>query len=235
MVGATQAPGERWIAPVAMADAQIPQAPPAGEAPAEPLLAAPQAQALAHDDMRAGIVAKGFKEPAIPTPAEVAEHELTHLPSKPWCEHCIRGRGRDAVHRSLNERVDEVLPVIEMDYFFMTDAKHSQTGLAAVCRSTGYLFASAVTEKGPRCLREVPSGGRAWSSGACDVPRVAGRQPREQRRSRESGPDRERPCEGIRGRAAVEDRLRGDAGLFSMVDLGSAPRRLDLQQVPCAA
>ena len=55
----------------------------------------------------------------------------------------------------MNERVDEVLPVIEMDYFSMTDAKHSQTGLAAVCRSTGYLFASAVTEKGPRCLYGV--------------------------------------------------------------------------------
>ena len=157
VVGSTRIPGVHWIAPV---EAPMPQAPLAGEAPAEPLLAMPRAQALQKDDVQAGVVAKGLRGPVVPTPAEVAEHELTHLPAKPWCEHCIRGRGRDAVHKATTERIDEVIPVIEMDYFYITGAagdgeKNSQTAIAAVCRSTGYLFASAVEEKGPKCAYAV--------------------------------------------------------------------------------
>ena len=104
-----------WITPV-----DEPMPPAAGAAPLEPLLAAPVPQALERDDMQpAAIQARGLKFPAIPTPAEVAEHELTHLPAKPWCEHCIRGRGRDEVHRKA-DHVDQVVPIIELDYWYLT-------------------------------------------------------------------------------------------------------------------
>ena len=32
--------------------------------------------------------------PCLPTRAEIDEHELTHLPFRNWCEHCVKGRGR---------------------------------------------------------------------------------------------------------------------------------------------
>ena len=164
---------ESWIAPV-----DEPMPPAAGVEPLEPPLAAPRPQALVRDDMQPGIVpARGLKVPAIPSPAEVAEHELTHMPAKPWCEHCIRGRGRDEVH-SKTDHVDQVVPVIEMDYYYLTEKpekpdrasasaaaasaavadeeeKNSQTCLVAVCRSTGYLFSTVVTEKGPGCSYAV--------------------------------------------------------------------------------
>ena len=145
------------IANLTIAPDEVPVAPLAGELPRVPLLAVPVPDALVQEDLRAG-AAKGLKEPAIPTPAEVSEHELTHLPAKPWCEHCIRGRGRDEVHRSTkNDHIDQVVPLIEMDYFFVTDTQDSQTGLVAVCRSTGYSFCSAVAEKGPKCAYGVAS------------------------------------------------------------------------------
>ena len=31
--------------------------------------------------------------PYTPTKAEVYEHEVTHLPYRTWCKHCVRGRG----------------------------------------------------------------------------------------------------------------------------------------------
>ncbi len=99
----------QWIAPV---DAPTPQAPLAGDAPAEPPLAMPQALALAQDELRAGVAAKGLQGFAVPTPAEVAQRELTHLPAKPWCERCVRGRGKDAARKKTTERIDEVIPAI---------------------------------------------------------------------------------------------------------------------------
>ena len=52
-----------------------------------------------------GIAPRGIKGPLAPTAEERATHELTHQPAAPWCEACILGRGRDEVHRSINEPV----------------------------------------------------------------------------------------------------------------------------------
>ena len=34
-------------------------------------------------------------DPKLPSAEEVAEHELTHLPYRSWCSHCVRGQGED--------------------------------------------------------------------------------------------------------------------------------------------
>ena len=34
-----------------------------------------------------------------PSPAEVEEHNLTHLPFRNWCEACVRGKAKDEPHR----------------------------------------------------------------------------------------------------------------------------------------
>ena len=38
-------------------------------------------------------------DPRLPTVEERREHELTHIPYRNWCPHCIRGRGKDLDHR----------------------------------------------------------------------------------------------------------------------------------------
>eukprot|EP00974_Lingulodinium_polyedra_P055804 5367180-Lingulodinium_polyedra.AAC.1 len=46
---------------------------------------------------------------------------MTHLPFRSWCSHCVRGRGRAADHRAVQDGrgVDEV----HVDYCFVGDAE----------------------------------------------------------------------------------------------------------------
>ena len=37
----------------------------------------------------------------VPTQEEVEKHNLTHLPFRNWCPHCMKGRGKEAPHRSV--------------------------------------------------------------------------------------------------------------------------------------
>ena len=55
-------------------------------------------------------------DPRLPTEAEVDEHNLTHLPFRNWCPHCVRGRGKEWP----NKKVDEVssMPEIHADICF---------------------------------------------------------------------------------------------------------------------
>ena len=56
------------------------------------------------DQEREGVVAKGETaqpppQPRLPSRQEVQEHELTHIPYRSWCAHCVRGAGRSDAHR----------------------------------------------------------------------------------------------------------------------------------------
>ena len=55
------------------------------------------------------------REPGDPTPEEFEKHCVTHLPHRPWCEICIRARGREEAHRK-RTRDEEGTPVVSMDY-----------------------------------------------------------------------------------------------------------------------
>ena len=61
--------------------------------------------------------AKGLRQPYEPTLTERLEHELTHLPFKPWCEVCLRAKSRQAQSRKLSLRQ----PVLQMDFSFLSD------------------------------------------------------------------------------------------------------------------
>ena len=43
-------------------------------------------------------------DPKLPSRAEIEEHELTHLPYRSGCKHCIRGRGKEAPHKKQEEQ-----------------------------------------------------------------------------------------------------------------------------------
>ena len=36
--------------------------------------------------------------PVFPSEAEVEQHELTHLPFRGWCRHCVRAKGKESPH-----------------------------------------------------------------------------------------------------------------------------------------
>ena len=38
-------------------------------------------------------------DPAMPNEEEKREHEMTHVPYRSWCRHCVRGRGKEMNHK----------------------------------------------------------------------------------------------------------------------------------------
>ena len=38
---------------------------------------------------------RSIGDPRLPTQAEVDNHNITHVPYRNWCPHCVRGQGKD--------------------------------------------------------------------------------------------------------------------------------------------
>ena len=89
---------------------------------------------------------KGLRVPGEPSESERKLHELTHLPFRSWCKHCIMAKGRHTASRKLKDRQ----PVIQVDYCFArTDPKlEMQTLLVAADILTGLSMAVVVPTKG---------------------------------------------------------------------------------------
>ena len=51
------------------------------------------------EDPEEARVPKVLKSPFQPTAQEVAERNLTHLPFRNWCPHCIMGKARNVSHK----------------------------------------------------------------------------------------------------------------------------------------
>ena len=56
------------------------------------------ARAIEAQPARPGIVL------VIPSEAEVEQHELTHLPFRSWCRHCVRAKGKESPHPRVESR-----------------------------------------------------------------------------------------------------------------------------------
>ena len=78
------------------------------------------------------------------------EHELTHMPSRSWCEDCIKSRARNAHHRKKApvDPLEEVkVPRVHVDYFNLYREDESA--------SSNSLFVMADEESGARYARAV--------------------------------------------------------------------------------
>ena len=60
--------------------------------------------------------------PNPPSKQERMEHEVTHLPYRTWCAHCVRGRGRDDPHHDGPAAADKEVPIISMDCWKLSGA-----------------------------------------------------------------------------------------------------------------
>ena len=91
---------------------------------------------------------KRVLDPRVPTQAEVDEHNMTHLPYRSWCTHCVRGRGEAHPHRNSGDEERDV-PELHMDYCFMgkVDEK-AQPILVVKERDTRMMCSMLVGEKG---------------------------------------------------------------------------------------
>lgn len=61
-----------------------------------------------------------------PTEEEVERHNITHVPYRSWCKHCVQGKGKSRAHKRLKGRVRNV-PTVSIDYGFMSSSKNTET------------------------------------------------------------------------------------------------------------
>ena len=94
------------------------------------------------------------RAPKGPTKEEREKHDATHLQFREWCDHCVRGRGRNSPHKKKQEEDEQKetkVVRISMDYFFMSqeEEKASENPLMVMLdESTGNRYMRAVGRKG---------------------------------------------------------------------------------------
>ncbi len=83
---------------------------------------------------------KAVKNPATPSAAERAAHEITHWPFRDWCIACMKSRGIGQPHRSVkDEDKQSEVPRAIMDYGFIKEDQtaiedeHGASEVARVC------------------------------------------------------------------------------------------------------
>ena len=59
-------------------------------------------------------------QPILPSAAEIAAHEVSHIPYRAWCTSCVRGRAKSQPHRSQHDKHDDRHPVVSIDYAFFS-------------------------------------------------------------------------------------------------------------------
>ena len=77
---------------------------------------------------------------------EREEHDVSHVPYRPWCRFCVMGRGLERRHLTQSGDRDDDRPRVFADHgYFSGD---STTLSVAKDRRTGVTFAAAVSTKG---------------------------------------------------------------------------------------
>ena len=60
--------------------------------------------------------------PERPSRPEREKHELTHIPYRSWCEHCVKARARGRAHRRRNQELKkqelEKVTRIYLDFYY---------------------------------------------------------------------------------------------------------------------
>eukprot|EP00973_Karenia_brevis_P021534 2959621-Karenia_brevis.AAC.2 len=79
--------------------------------------------------------AEGMTTPNTPTAEEYRTHRLTHLPYRSWCAHCVRGKKRNPAHKKVKgDRETRQVPVIAIDYMYMTNREAAKSNPIAVVK-----------------------------------------------------------------------------------------------------
>jgi hypothetical protein len=94
-------------------------------------------------------VPKVLKSPLQPTAREVDERNLTHLPFRDWCPHCIMGKAGNIPRKKQKDR-ERLVPHIHVDYGFLGTEEDEEKMIIQVARSeeSRALLVHAVPRKG---------------------------------------------------------------------------------------
>ena len=93
-------------------------------------------------------------DPGTPSRQEVLEHELTHLPFRAWCQHCVAARANDMQHRMDKLQQTGTVPVIGVDCCFMNKTHSDLTTVSSITtpvvkdKRSKHIFGIPVPKKG---------------------------------------------------------------------------------------
>ena len=89
--------------------------------------------------------ARGLRQPQQPTPQQIAEHNLTHLPYRNWCPICVQGKGGQDYYKKQQSRQ----PAIQVDFAYIKSQQDPKTipVLPAVDVTTRLCMAVMVPDK----------------------------------------------------------------------------------------
>ena len=77
------------------------------------------------------IIAKRWKRGKTqPSAEEIRRHMISHIPFRSWCEHCVKGRAKDAPHYRVTASDIDTEPVLTWDYMWMKKAKDNSRDTA---------------------------------------------------------------------------------------------------------
>ena len=91
-----------------------------------------------------------LRDPGAPTPREIEEHNVTHMPFRSWCPHCVAGKAQERPHKKQERQSEKQIPEIVFDYGFLGGKDDEETLAVQVARDrrTQMLFAHVVPRKG---------------------------------------------------------------------------------------
>ena len=82
-----------------------------------------------HDAEEEAEPQRSMSDPGKPSLAQIKEHDLTHIPMRPWCRHCVRGKAKDkASLRICGAYSENLRPRVRLDYCFLTDNSENVDG-----------------------------------------------------------------------------------------------------------
>ena len=84
--------------------------------------------------------------PTLPTQEEVEEHQVTHWPTRDWCEHCVKGKAVSSAHKRSQDKGEIDTPTISIDYCFMAPEE----------REEGTIPILAVYDNKTKAIRALP-------------------------------------------------------------------------------
>ena len=65
---------------------------------------------------------RAVRDPGQPTQAMIDEHDLTHIPYRPWCDACVRGKAKRKPSRTISGAYSESQCArVRMDYAYLTE------------------------------------------------------------------------------------------------------------------
>ena len=97
---------------------------------------------------------KLISAPSAPSRQERMEHDIAHIPFRAWCKACVAGKCKSDKHTTSQDRSEDSIPVIGIDYAFLDKTMESgkmreeMTVMVVKDRMSGCIFSIPVPQKG---------------------------------------------------------------------------------------